>query len=212
MRNQNLFAVALAILLATGTASATPILLGTVVRFELTAVRQNLVEAEVRPEVYRSTLERVRITNRDILQFIAYEEGVEIPPGTQLWVDRSSEYLVAIDPHGNVIAGIPFAVTASSSFEQSTVAGVLKGFGKIFSQAQAGLGYGMIEFLLDGLLTEQFQRVNGLVYLSYSADLTHLTGPGSIDATNFLFTGSITGQRPGTGIPPTLNTWIPEEI
>lgn len=208
-QKQCLFRVALvlAILMLSSGALAYPILPGTLVQFGLTATRQDLNDEEVRPSTFHSTLQSVRITNRDILQFIADANSINIPQGTQLWVDQSGKYLVAIDRHGKILGSIAFEITVPSSLVASRVANPLHASGKSISQARVTLNNSLIAFSLGGLLTEPFDRVNGLVYLLYRADLTKLTGLGTIDGTEHLFTGEILGQRLRTRIPLSLFTW-----
>lgn len=196
MKNVKFFWITTALLLFASSANAA-ISEGTVMSFNLKGVRQDLVEEEVRPDVYQSTIRELRVTNKEVLRAMQIN-GVlpAFPNGTRLIADGNS--LNAVAPDGTVLTTTTFTTAWGTEFEASTETS-LRIQGQILAHATTvSIAVGSkLSFSLLGLLTQNF-RLNLTTYMSQVDQVifSNLVGTGLIDSVPFLFTGTISGKRP----------------
>jgi hypothetical protein len=73
--------------------------------FRLTAYQQGLLEEEVKPDVYRCTIDKVRITTKDVLDLIGSYYETNFPAGARLYEPDEGDTQV-LDTNGVVLLEI----------------------------------------------------------------------------------------------------------
>lgn len=200
MKSVKLFFIvsALCILAVDAYAAAASIVLpDAVMQFQLTATRQDLLNEEVRPDVYHSTIRAIRITNKEVLRAMQIHYVLPVfPTGARLITGSST--LMAVAPDGTVLATAPFNVAGSSWFIKEVRTPKKKSTQRLTQATSVPIALGTkLNFTLSGLFKDDVSE-NYVSNMSsaYIVTMRQLVGMGAVDSVSFLFEGTISGQRP----------------
>jgi hypothetical protein len=182
--------------------------------FTLTATQQELDNSEMSSNVFVSTVQTFKISNKDLLSFLATAFNTNWPAGAQLAMEINSGDVFVVDKTGtNFIADVSNAGQGETNFGYFTVGfnptvfsgkAVNKSNGGSQMQTSSGKvffhlyyqqnGIPTTDFYFDGLGASKFsKKIVDITETMTQWDKIPITGDGTFDSTWTVVNGKVTG-------------------